>query len=199
MCSSDETNSTSVNLLRRLRLFDPGAWDRFARLYTPVVYQWCQQSGLQDADAADITQETFRSVARAIENFRKENDGHSFRAWLWTIAQNKLRDHFRKQSLNPRAIGGSSLKQRMAEIPDPVMEWGSEDSDDEIQAGIAQRALALIENEFQPRTWQAFLRTAVGGQDASSVAGDLGMSVGAVYTAKSRVLRRLREEIGDLL
>jgi len=199
MRTSGSSSSTSVSLLERVKEFDPQAWDRLTRLYAPVVYRWCRQSGLQDTDASDVSQETFRAVAAAIGKFQRNRAGDSFRGWLWTITRNKLRDHFRRCAARPGAVGGSVAQQRMLEIPDRPPGEDDDDSRADTTAGIAHRALALIESDFEQQTWQAFLRVVVGGQAASDVADDLGMSVGAVYTAKSRVLRRLREEVEGLL
>ena len=199
MLPSGSSSSTSVSLLERVKEFDPHAWDRLTRLYAPVVYHWCRQSGLQDTDASDVSQETFRAVAVAIGDFRRHRPGDSFQGWLWTITRNKLRDHFRRRASRPGAVGGSVAQQRLLEIPDRPLEDDDHDSRADTTAGIAHRALALIESEFEQQTWQAFFRVVVGGQVASAVADDLGMSVGAVYTAKSRVLRRLREEVEGLL
>jgi len=199
MPAAGSSNSTSASLLERVKEFDPEAWDRLTRLYAPVVYRWCRQAGVQDSDASDVSQETFRAVATAVGDFRRDRAGDSFRGWLWTITRNKLRDHFRRCAAGPGAVGGSVAAQRLMDIPDRPFEEADHDSRADTTAGIARRALAVIECEFEQRTWQAFFRIVVGGQTAAMVADDLGMSAGAVYTAKSRVLRRLREEIEDLL
>ncbi|MBC8353963.1 MAG: sigma-70 family RNA polymerase sigma factor [Planctomycetes bacterium] len=198
MPTRQSSSSTSLSLLDRVKEFDADAWDRFTKLYGPIVYRWCRQAGLQDNDAADVSQEVFRAVANGIGSFRREEPGSSFRGWLWTITRNKLRDYFQWLSSRPSAVGGTDANQQLQSIPDsPPDEEHSSDSD--LTAGLAHRALELVRDEFETRTWQAFLRVAIGGQNPAVVAEELGMKVGAVYTAKSRVLRRLREEIEGLI
>jgi RNA polymerase sigma-70 factor (ECF subfamily) len=189
------TSATSDSLLERVRRFDPDAWSRFSRLYSPLVYRWCRQARLQESDAADISQEVFRSVAGAIEGFHRGGAGESFRGWLWTITRNKLRDHFRRRLAQPGGVGGSDIQRRLLEIPEAPPDDGGFD----VAGSLAHRALDQVECEFEPRTWQAFLRVTVGGQNPAAVSEDLQMTVGAVYTAKSRVLRRLRAEMEGFL
>jgi RNA polymerase sigma-70 factor (ECF subfamily) len=52
-----------------------------------------------------------------------------------------------------------------------------------------------VRDQFEEATWQSFWLVAVEGREAAAVAGQLGISLGAVYIAKSRVLKCLREHI----
>jgi RNA polymerase sigma-70 factor (ECF subfamily) len=97
---------TSPSLLLRVQDNDQGAWTRLVNLYAPLVYHWCGKAQLNADDMADVFQETFRAVARNIREFRRDRAGDSFRGWLRTITQNKIRDHFRRQEHEPRAAGG---------------------------------------------------------------------------------------------
>ena len=193
--------SVSSTLLVRLRQQDPDAWQRLVQLYGPTVYGWCRHAGLRPADAADATQEVFRSVANGLENFRRDRQGDSFRGWLAAIARNRIRDHFRRVAQQPQVRGGTDFHQQVQALPDLIDAASTEDGDvvDSQQRGVLRRAVALVEAEFEPRTWQAFWRTAVEHAAPADVASDLGVSVNAVYKAKSRVLRRLREELAGLL
>lgn len=200
MTTSPSSSSTSASLLDRVRKFEPQAWDRFVELYGAVVYRWCRVSGLRDSDAADVSQEVFRAVARGIRGFRRDQPGGSFRGWLWQITRNKVRDHYRRCTGQATALGGSAAHQFLLEIPVGATPAATDaDAEFDTQSSIAHRALELVRLEFEERTWQAFLRVVVGGESASCVADELKMSAGAVYTAKWRVLRRLREEIEGLL
>jgi RNA polymerase sigma-70 factor (ECF subfamily) len=194
----DEPSSISSTLLQRVKARRPEAWERLVDLYGPVVYRWCRQSGVRLEDAADLVQEVFSSVARHVGEFRREGPGDSFGAWLGTITRNKVRDYYRRCQGRPAARGGTDAQQQFLQIPEPP-----DFSQPSHQAGsdglLSRRALELVRAEFENRTWEAFWRTAVDGQAPADVAEDLGMSLHAVYKAKSRVLRRLRQELNGLL
>ena len=192
------SSGTSRSLLARVQADEPRAWDRLVNLYAPLVLRWCRRSGLQGTDAADVFQQVFQAVVVNVGGFRKERHGDTFRGWLRRITQNKLRDHFRRLGRETRGTGGSSAQQRLAQVPgpEPVEAPITIDID---ERSLFARALAQIRAEFAPRTWSAFWQTAVEGRAAKDVADELNMSPGAVRVAKSRVLHRLRQELGDLL
>jgi RNA polymerase sigma-70 factor (ECF subfamily) len=185
-------------LLDRVRADDAAAWDRLVALYAPLVFHWCRRWDLQEQDAADVFQEVFQSVAGHIADFRKTREGDTFRGWLRTITRNKIHDHFRKLGREPGGVGGTEAQLRMSELPAPEP-LEEETAGGEAERSLFLRGLELIRAEFEPRTWQAFWRTTVEGQATKEVATELAMSPGAVRVAKSRVLHRLREELGDLM
>jgi RNA polymerase sigma-70 factor, ECF subfamily len=191
------STATSRDLLDRLKADDAQAWDRLVFLYAPMVYRWCRRWDLRDQDIADILQDVFQAVAAHIATFRKERAGDTFRGWLRTIARNKVQDHFRRMAREPEGVGGTDAQFRMTSLPaaGPVAD---EDSTDETaERLLLSRGLDLIRGEFEDRTWKAFRATTVEGRDTKEVALELQMSPGAVRVAKSRVLRRLREELGE--
>jgi RNA polymerase sigma-70 factor (ECF subfamily) len=191
---------TSVSLLERIRARDQAAWSRFVRLYGPIIYGWCLRAGLRPEDAADIGQEVFTAVARGIGGFRYDRPGDTFRGWLFTITRNKLRDWF--SSRGGTGIGGSDAQRRLAETlaAEPNVESASGDKVDPSEVkGLYRRAIELVRSEFESRTWEAFWRTFVDGQAPADVALDLGIRPNAVYLARSRILRRLREEFNQLV
>jgi RNA polymerase sigma-70 factor, ECF subfamily len=189
------SSATSRSLLARVQADEPQAWERLVHLYAPLVLHWCRRHGLQDQDLADIFQDVFQAVVTHVNRFRKERADDTFRGWLRRITQNKLRDHYRRLGRDVRGVGGSSAHERLAQMPQPTDE---EQVPEEAERGLVARALSLIREEFEERTWTAFWRTTVEGQAAKDVAADLSMTPGAVRVAKSRVLHRLREELGDL-
>jgi RNA polymerase sigma-70 factor (ECF subfamily) len=192
-------SSTSLSLLVRVKAGDGEAWQRLVELYGPLVYGWCRRQGLQAAAAADVGQEVFLAVSKSIANFRRDRPDDSFRGWLWGITRHKLADYRRRIAAQPPAVGGSNAQQLLAQVPEDV----STDSGSGIESGDANallhRALELVRLGFEDRTWQAFWRVTVDGKTAAEVAGELGMSRNAVHVAKCKVLRRLREEFGDLI
>jgi len=191
------SGSISSTLLEAVRQRRPEAWTRFVSLYGPVVYRWCRRAGLSRQDAPDVVQEVFAAVGRGLEQFRREKPSDSFRAWLATVTRNKVRDHFRKQRHEPAAAaGGTDAQEQLMQVADPLQIEESAEEDERI---ISSRALELIRLEFEPRTWDAFWLTAVEGRPPADVAAELDMSLMAVYQAKSRVLRRLRRELDELV
>jgi RNA polymerase sigma-70 factor (ECF subfamily) len=195
---SQPSTGTSRSLIERVRADDTAAWDRLVSLYAPLVFYWCRRYDLRDEDRADIFQEVFLAVATHIADFRKERQSDTFRGWLRTITRNKILDHFRRRGREQEAAGGSEANARLAHLPAPSAEEESI-AEDKAEKALFYRGLDMIRADFEERTWQAFWRTTVEGKSPKDVGAELGMSPGAVRVAKSRVLHRLREELGDLL
>jgi RNA polymerase sigma-70 factor (ECF subfamily) len=193
---SQSSTSTSRSLLERVRADETGAWDRLVQLYAPLVLSWCRRCGLQDPDAADVFQDVFLAVATHIGTFRKERARDTFRGWLRVITQRKVLDLLRRQGREPGGTGGTDAWLRLSAVPAPEL---ASDADHVAERALILRGLETIREEFEPRTWQAFWRTTIDGRAPKDVADELSMSAGAVRVAKSRVLQRLREELGDLM
>ena len=189
--SLDSHESTSRTLLERVRLCDPEAWRRFVTLYGPIIYRWAVQARLQPHDAADVMQEVFQAVAVNIQRFRRQGPGDSLRGWLWTITRNKIHDL--RRITQARLVENAVADDLLAAPEEPA------DPPADITSELAHRALRLIQTEFEPSTWQAFLRSTVDGQSVADTAAELGLTVAAVYKAKSRVLLRLRRELDGLI
>ncbi|HKB40951.1 MAG TPA: sigma-70 family RNA polymerase sigma factor [Gemmataceae bacterium] len=194
----DETgSSTSLGLLERVKARDPVAWQRMVSLYGPLIDRWARQAGLQEADAADVRQEVLQAVDRAIDGFRRDRPGDTFRGWLKTITRNKVLDHLRRTRGGEAAVGGSDALKQMQQLPADAIPDSTEDAEEFGQ--ILRQALELIRTDFEERTWRAFWRVVIEEQEAAEVAAELGMSINAVYLAKGRVLARLREEFAGLM
>ena len=177
---------------------DAAAGEKLTAVYSPLVYQWCRRGGLQTSDAADVVQEVFRSVATGLDGFRKERPEDTFRGWLWTITHNKIRDHFRGRAGRPDARGGTTAQLQFQQLPDEAPSDPDDTTGQRLHSKLARRAVALMQTDFEETTWRAFWLTAVELQSPQSVAEQLDMSAAAVYMAKSRVLRRLRDELEGL-
>ena len=186
--------SSSSGLIARLKAADAEAWRRMVELYGPLIYRWARQFGTGPDDAADVVQETFRAVLTGVADLRHDRPGDSFRGWLWTITRSKVHDLFRSRRGLPEARGGTTAQQAAMQIPEPADEpsTGLSEAD---SCSLLQRSLELIRAEFEERTWRAFLLVAVEGRSPADVAEELGMTVQAVYQAKYRVLKRVREEL----
>jgi RNA polymerase sigma-70 factor (ECF subfamily) len=188
---------TPLSLLERVRSRDPQAWHRLVELYQPLVLAWCRRAGVTSTDAEDVAQEVFAAVASALDHFRRDRPGDTFRGWLRVITRNQIWQLFRRSKGRPRAEGGSDAWEHLQEIADPLPGPAEEESEEMGQLYL--RAVELVRGEFEDRTWQAFWLSTVEDRDPAVVGQELNMTPNNVRQARSRVLRRLREEVGDLL
>jgi RNA polymerase sigma-70 factor (ECF subfamily) len=194
----EEAPVTRASLLLRIRdEHDQVAWQEFLGLYGPVVYRYARKRGLQDADAADLVQDVFRSIAGAIGHWDYDPGRGKFRGWLFTITRNKLFSFLDSRRRRANAAGDSGSQRQLEEQPDPTAD-GSGEWDREYERELFGRAAEQARGEFSEATWQAFWQTAVEGKNPRDVARGLGTSPGAVYVSKSRVLARLREMVQQL-
>lgn len=199
----NQVDSTSSQLLARLKEQDAEAWRQVVRLYGPVVRYWIRRAGLNSTDLADVFQEVFLAVSRTIPSFRRETGVAKFRAWLKQIARSKVLDHHRRQGKQPaQAIGGSTALLRLNDVEATLVE--DDDSSDASLAHsedvfLAQRTLQIVKKEFTEQSWQAFQLTAIDGLTSQEAAAQLGITSLAVRKAKSRVLQRLKAALGGAL
>ena len=178
--------TTRVSLLERLRTTgDEAAWVRFVDLYTPLMLEWARRLGVQPNDASDLVQDVMALLVQKFADFRYDDAG-SFRAWLRAVFTNKHRERARKRTVPTLAV-----PETVDDIPSPVA-----DEDDEDRRVLVRRGLELIRPEFAESVWVVFWEYAVRGRPPHDVAAESGVSVGTVYATKSRVLTRLRLEIG---
>lgn len=190
----DDSPLTRASLLVQLRDGNNHvAWREFVQLYGPVLYAFARKRGLQDADAADLMQDVMRSVSAAIGRLDYDRSRGSFRGWLFTITRNKIFNFLSARRVRPRASGDSTTNLLLDEHPETSHE--TDEWETEYQRRLASLAMDQIKGEFQESTWRAFWLTAVEGVAAPETAKQTGLSVGAVYVAKSRVLARLKEEV----
>jgi RNA polymerase sigma-70 factor (ECF subfamily) len=192
-----ESPATRVSLLVRLRDgADADAWREFVRLYAPVIYGFARKRGLQDADAADLMQDVLRSVSTAAARLEYDPKRGTFRGWLFTITRNKVYNFLEGRSRRVVASGDSRVHERLEQHSDGSSADDYDgDWDGDYRRSLAAQAMERIKREFRPATWQAFLLTAVEGRTPAEIAKRVGLSVGAIYVAKSRVIARLRQEI----
>ncbi|MDZ4851381.1 MAG: sigma-70 family RNA polymerase sigma factor [Pirellulaceae bacterium] len=190
------TNATRPSLLDRAANRDEEAWRQLVDLYGPLIDGWCRRCNLDSHAVADVIQEVFITISKSIGHFRAVPGKGAFRSWLWMITRNKVIDRCRKykDSLPP---GGSSALRIISQLPDPESIPDDEPSDPDLLGSLTRRALAQLEAEFLPSTWQAFWRTVVDGLATDVVAIELGLSTASVRQARSRILRRLRLQLGD--
>jgi RNA polymerase sigma-70 factor (ECF subfamily) len=189
---------TSVSLLGRLAGAPTDAdWRRLDDLYRPLLCAWVARAGVAGSDGDDLVQEVLLVVYREVAGFEWRGQG-AFRAWLRTILAHRVRDYFRGQKYQPTATGDSDFLRRLDELesPDSALSrlWDSE-HDKHVAAALMRR----VQGDFEPATWQAFRRHVLEGEPAVRVAEELGLSLNSVLMAKSRVLKRLRQEGAGLV
>jgi RNA polymerase sigma-70 factor (ECF subfamily) len=193
--SSD--NGTRLSLLQRASDRESVAWSELVDLYAPLVAYWCRRRGVPSADLPDIVQDVFMAVSRRLSTFQARGENGSFRSWLWTITSNKILDHGRRVSRHISPVGGSSALMAMEQVPDSTL-LDDEPSSEDVLQDLFRRGLAQVRDEFETNSWQAFWRTAIDGIPTATVAEELKMTPAAIRQARSRILRRLRQQLGDV-
>ena len=192
------TPTTRPSLLLRLRdRQDHEAWLEFVALYEPVAYRLLRRHGLQDADARELVQDLFLAVSRSIDRWEADRERGSFRGWLRRVIRNLVINWLQQQKRRPAPAGGTDFQALLDRLP-AASESESIEFDLELRRAQFRRAAALVKQQVQPATWQAFWETAVAGSSAADAARKLNLQVGAVRVAKCRVLARLRAAIEEL-
>jgi RNA polymerase sigma factor (sigma-70 family) len=192
-----ESLLTRHSLLLRVRnLHDQEAWAEFVDIYGPVIHAFARKCGLQDADAADLTQIVLQAIMKEIQRLDYAALRAPFRAWLFGVVRNQVSKYLRKR----RGIQGTGdtgmqdlLEQQRGREDAATAVW-----DCEYERQLFHYAAAQVQGSFEESSWLAFWRTAVEGKSAKDTAAELGLSVGAIYTAKSRVLHQIRKHIQEL-
>ena len=192
----NDSHMTRPSLLVRIRdLKDGQAWSQFVKIYSPLIYRYARRCGLQDADAADVTQEVLRKVSRSIGQFEYDRQKGSFRGWLISVAHGRVWDLLTRQGRQPRASGDTAVADLLSQQPAAADQ--EECWEQEYRRCVFDWAAAEVRDEFQGSTWQAFWQTRVEGKETKQVAEALGITEGAVYIAKCRVLARLKKKIQE--
>lgn len=195
--NTDGSQSTRYSLLERARQREESAWVTLVDLYGPLVAYWCRNASLDTHGTADCVQEVFASVTRSMHTFRSDGNPGAFRRWLWKITRNQIIDCIRKRDhfLNPP--GGSTAIAALHQVVDPLTVPEEEPTDADLLKSLHRRALQSIEHEFESRTWAMFLRSVVDGVGTATVAAEFSVTEATVRKTRSRVLRRLRTQLGD--
>jgi RNA polymerase sigma-70 factor (ECF subfamily) len=186
---------TRPSLLARIKdTGDRQAWAEFVDIYAPLIYGYALKQGLQDADAADLTQEVLGAVARSAARLDYDPTRGTFRGWLFRVVRNELADLGAARKRHRPGSGDTAVKRRLEEHPAPTQDevaaW-----EREYERQLFARACDQVRRDFQESTWQAFWLTAIQGKSGKEVAGVLGLTTAAVYLAKRRVTERLKQQI----
>jgi RNA polymerase sigma-70 factor, ECF subfamily len=190
-----------MSLLQQAIAGDREAWEQIVYLYSPLVERWCRRRHLDEGEIQEAGQVVFLTLYTSLWSFHKDKPGYSFRKWLKALTNNEVTDYLRKQRGAPVARGGSDGQALLD--AQPFRPWTTAadegDEDDSERMLLLRQCLELVKSGFEPRTFEAFWAIVVDEKPPAEVARSLGMSsAGAVYTAKSRVTRRLRELMDQL-
>jgi RNA polymerase sigma factor (sigma-70 family) len=190
---------TPFSLLERLTRSPTGRdWEAFVALYDPILRGWLRRALARPTDADDLVQEVFQVIVERLPDFRHSGNPGAFRAWLRAILTNRLRHFWRAQARRPTVPITGAVEEDLERDDGPAADLARE-WDQEHDRLVMGRLMELIRPEFTESTWAAFRRYALEGVSAADTARELGLSVNAVCMAKSRVLRRLREEARGLI
>jgi RNA polymerase sigma factor (sigma-70 family) len=186
---ADNADLTRPSLLLRIRdPKDADSWSNFVDLYSPLLTRYARKRGLQEADAADVTQDVLAQVAKSIRAFDYQPERGRFRDWLGTVVRHRVHRFLRREANRARGADGDWLDDLPATQQDS--DWSAA-----FNAHILNAALDRARPYFEEATWEAFRLAWLEQQPATAAAEQLGMPVAGVYLAKSRVLKRLREEV----
>jgi RNA polymerase sigma-70 factor (ECF subfamily) len=191
-------DETRQSLLLRARAGETNAWKDLTDLYRPLILGWLNRQGVPACDLEDLCQEVLLSVVKHLPGFQHSGNRGAFRSWLRTIVCSRTSDYWRAHDADTRASGGSGATAALQQIADPDSELNRQ-WDEEHDRYVLHCLLDLVGEEFEPVTLQAFRRLALDGVSGAQAAQELGLSVSAVYVAKSRVLARIRQEAEGLI
>lgn len=193
----NELPETRHSLLLKLGQQSEDAWGEFIAVYEQAIYRFCRTKGLQDADALDVTQTVLAAVHNRIDSWDNDSSKGTFRGWLFRVARNTVVDTLVDRSRQAARGGDTALAAVLANQPEDnaarerAFLW-------EYRRCLFQHAAARVREEVRLTTWKAFWLTAIEGQDPAQVAERLEISVGTVYTAKCRVVARMRSRVAEL-
>ncbi len=190
---TDSPSSSDLSLAGRLVQGSAESWSQFVTLYGPLVDRWCRSAGAPEHALPDLGQDVFLTAYRKLHQFDAAQAGASFRGWMWKIARSRLIDFFRRQGSHPAAAGGSTAMIHLQQVADHLP---LDDPTEAIDVShLMHRALEQVKASFEPGTWAMFWRSVVEGHPTDVIAADMQVTPAAVRQARSRVLRKLRQQV----
>jgi RNA polymerase sigma-70 factor, ECF subfamily len=193
---ASDSRRTSASLLQRARDHNPEAWQRLVALYDSLVRYWCRRAGVAAQDIDDVVQEVFVGAFASLDTLRHGSPGNSFRGWLHGVTRHRVLEHFRRIRRHIPAVGGSDAHNLILNQPD--LQAAPDEEERRLEGDLYRRALEFIRGEFEPRTWELFWRSVIDGVSTGAIAAERGVSAANVRQARSRILRRIREELAGL-
>tara|TARA_R110002072_G_scaffold303029_3_gene491500 strand:+ start:14159 stop:14839 length:681 start_codon:yes stop_codon:yes gene_type:complete len=192
--------TTDISLIDRVRRDkgDQVSWHQFMDIYRPLVTYWCLGIRIRNFETDDVCQEVFTSVLMSINRFSKEKETDTFRGWLRTITRCRVVDYLRRKSNEVPAMRNIDIEAKVAPLTEPEELPDTDNESRKVSREVLRAAVQAVQDRSDDNTWLAFIRTAVDDQNATVVAKELDMSPDAVRKAKSRVIKRLKKELGPL-
>ena len=182
---------TQPSLLVRIRdARDVASWRHFVEIYAPLIYGFVRKQGIQDADAADVTQDVLRTVTQSIGQWNYDPLRGTFRGWLFSVVHSRLADFQRRQQQHAAAVNAAASVALSSQSGQSSAEW-----DRDYERQLFHAAARAVRGDFSECSWQAFWLAAVEGQPAQQIAAELNITPAAVYLAKARVMARIREQV----
>jgi RNA polymerase sigma-70 factor, ECF subfamily len=141
--------------------------------------------GLDPVAAEDVEAETWLVAARDLATF--DGNEKQFRAWMFTIARNRLNDWRRREA----------RRRSVTVAPEVLWDWPADDDPAVTALDVmrAEAALALVRACLPRDQAEVILLRVVGGLDVGEVAAIVGKRPGNVRVLQHRGLRRLAEQI----
>ncbi len=196
-CTSTLAETRYSLLLRLHDASNDVAWMEFVELYEKALFHYVRSKGLQDADANDVVQQVLIAVHRSVDGWTPQGAG-SFRAWLLRVASNLATSVVRQKYRQRMLTGGTTINKALKAASSTTHRDASEEEEFQWRQWAFCWASTRVQGEVADKTWQAFWLTAVDNQPSADVASQLGLSIGAVYAAKCRVLQRMRDSVREI-
>lgn len=202
--ADEDSLPTRRSLVGRLRdLGDSESWRAFFETYWQLLYNVARKSGLADAEAQDVVQETVIAVARKMPGFHYDPAQGSFKRWLLVITRRRIHDHLRRvyRSLPNAKEPPSEVAQRVENLPadllspDAAIEAAWEE---EWRDNIYRAALARVRQKMNPKHFQVFDGCVLQGLPSAEVAQMLGLNAAQVYLARHRVIQAVKRAAAEV-
>lgn len=194
---------TRRSLLVRLKDWDDNeSWKTFFETYWKLIYSSGIKSGLSDAEAQDLVQETVTEVARKMRDFKYDPALGSFKGWLLNLTRWRIVDQFRKRRkdspMHSFASEDGSRTSVIESLPDEQtfnleMTWEAE-----WEKNLVDAALHRVKRKVGARQYQLFDLYVMKEWKIKDISKTLNVSADQIYQAKFRVSRVMKEELEHL-
>jgi len=202
---TDTLLPTRQSLLTRLRDWrDDDGWREFFDTYWRLIYNVARKSGLADAEAQDVVQNTFIYLSRRMPNFHYDRTRGSFKSWLRVVTRSRISAHWRREKTTGPLLRGplpdeeSGVSDLLASIPDPAADALDEVWQSEWQTNLLDAAFRRVRAKVSSQQLLIFRMASGDNLPLSQVAKKLDVNIAQVYLARHRVGRLLKTEIEKL-